>query len=165
MPVTNRDIYNNSLALIGEDISGINLEDYEERAPYLIASFCSLNTSLDKKIRTMDGLDAAFSFSPVYLSLDLDFPLCDRLTSAAALYTASMLVIDEDPDLSDSLYDKYCDNIASTESYYTLPKTSEPTTDQPTVTPPETEEPEEPEEPEEFPMATCESIVERYFFD
>lgn len=144
MYVTNLDIYNSSLALIGETTEAINIEDYEERAPYIIASFCSLNSALDKKIRDADNLNAAYSFSPVYLSLEQEFPLCEKLVSAASLYTASMLVIDEDTDLSDSLYDKYCDNISSIEAYYSSKKLTGT---------------------ENAIKVTTESISERYFFD
>ena len=139
MSVTNREIYTGALALIAENANSVNTEDYEDRAPYLIASFCSSNASLDKKIRKMDNLPDASRFSPVYLSLEFDFPLCDRLTSAASLYTASMLTIDEDATLSDSLYDKYCDAISSLETCYS---SGEHTT-----------------------ISDCRSITERYFFD
>ena len=113
MSVTNRDIYNNALVCIGERVNGENTADYEERAPYLIASFCSLAKSTDKSIRKAEGLDAQPKFSPVFISLDDQFPLCDRLMPSAAVYVAAMLVIDEDADLSDSLYDKYCDSMAT----------------------------------------------------
>lgn len=113
MASTNRDIYNNALALVGETVSSEYVEDYEERAPYLIASFCSQAKLLDKHIRASEGLDEQSAFSAVYLSLDNEFPLCDRLAPAAALYVASMTVIDEDPDLSDELYERYCDSMST----------------------------------------------------
>lgn len=159
MAVTNRDIYNNSLALIGESLSGEYVDDYEERAPYLIASVAYQTLTLDKKIRTVDGLDAAESFSPVYLSLDLDFPLCERLAFPAALYVASLLVIDEDPDLSDTLYDKYCDSVSSLDAAYTVSADSSGSTST------DTSAPDTGTEDSETVTATCESIVERYFYD
>ncbi len=141
MSVTNREIYTGALSLIGEVANSVNIEDYEERVPYLIASFCSSNSSLDKRIRKSEKLPEAHKFSPVYLPLELEFPLCEKLTSAAELYTASMLTIDEDSELSDSLYDKYCDAIASIGSTY------------------------EALEKQSIPTASCESIKENYFFD
>ena len=113
MSMTNRDIFNNALVFIGESSTSENIADYEERAPYLLASFCSLTKATDKSLRKAEGLEEQPSFSPVVLSLSGTFPLCDRLSPIAAVYVAAMLVIDEDADLSDSLYDKYCDSIAS----------------------------------------------------
>ena len=139
MSVTNREIYTGALSLIGEGVNSANIEDYEERAPYLIASFCSSNSSLDKKIRKAEKLPEALKFSPVYLSLEIEFPLCDKLTGAASLYTASMLIIDEDSDLSDSLYDKYCDAVASLSAIYSMEDINH--------------------------ISTRESIKEEYFFD
>ena len=150
--MTNREIYNNSLALIGESLNSEYQEDYEERAPYIIASVASHNLMLDRRIRAAEALTAGHSFSPVYLSLDLDFPLCDRLAFPAALYVASLLVIDEDPDLSDTLYDKYCDSIATLETNYSSNET--------VIIPPSGDGGSA-----VVGQATCESIAERYFYD
>ena len=120
------------------------IEDYEERAPYLLASVTYQTLSLDKKIRNAEGLGPAGRFSPVFLSLDLDFPLCDHLAFPAALYVASLLVIDEDPDLSDTLYEKYCDTVSSLQTSFSV---NESTSDDPAG------------------MAICESITEKYFYD
>ena len=151
MPISNREIYNDSLALIGESLSSEYKEDYEERAPYIIASVASHNLMLDRRIRAAEALGEGNSFSPVYLSLDLNFPLCDRLAFPAALYVASLLVIDEDPDLSDTLYDKYCDAIASLETAYSGERVILPTTGENGAG--------------SLGKATCESITERYFHD
>ena len=151
MSVSNREIYNNALVHIGEAASSIGVSDYEERAPYLIAAFCSTVKSIDKQIRKSEGLGSQGDFSPVSLPLDSDFPLCDRLSAPAALYVASILVIDEDPELSDSLYDKYCDNIASiaAQSEASVPSgTGSGGSDEGGDT-----------------SATCEPIIDRYFFD
>ena len=145
----NKEIYSSALSLLdqrGDD--GIN-EDYEERAPYLIAAFCSTVRSLDKKMRKIEGLGTQNAFSPVHLSLDQYFPLCDRFIPAAALYVASMLVIDEDAELADSLYDKYCDNVASIaaecESIASAGSGSSSDGSE--------------------QLSICESIVDRYYFD
>lgn len=111
--MTNREIYLNALTLMGESAESEYVDDYEERAPYLIASFCAQAKSLDKNMRASEGLSAQTAFSPVYLSLDGEFPLCDSLAAPAAIYVASMTVIDEDPDLSDELYERYCDSMAT----------------------------------------------------
>ena len=109
----NVEIYNAALALISQRIGSSDVADYEERAPYLIASFCNTAKSIDVDIRRAKNLTLQSKFSSVCLSLEDEFPLCEYLTSAASLYVAAMLVIDEDEALSDSLYDKYCDSISS----------------------------------------------------
>ena len=97
----NVEIYNAALALISQSIESTDIADYEERAPYLIASFCSTAKSIDADIRRAKKLESQTKFSPVCLELEKDFPLCDELAGAASLYVAAMLVIDEDEALSD----------------------------------------------------------------
>lgn len=113
MSYTNNDIYLSALALIDESESKGDTADLAERAPFILASFCSICRSLDKKLRVRDSLEPQPKFSSVRLSLDGEFPLCEVLSAPAAAYLASMLVIDENPALSESLYDKYCDAIAT----------------------------------------------------
>ena len=134
MAVTNIQIYNNALAHIGERVTSVFTGDYVERAPYLLASFCSLAKNIDKKIRKAEKLGDQPKFSPVLLGINEDFPLCEQLCTAASYYLASMLAIDEDPELSENLYDKYCDCIATVGAMYDI---SEP--------------------------ASCGSITEKYF--
>ena len=110
--MVNRDIYVSALSLLGLSVGQENTSDLEERAPYLIASFCCSAKEIDVTLRKAETLEAQQSFNSVFLELDAEFPLCDRLSSCASLYVAAMLIIDEDPELSDSLYDKYCAAIA-----------------------------------------------------
>ena len=117
MTVTNRDIYKNALSLIGERVSEENCEDYEERAEYILPAFYCTVKSIDKKLRKAQGKEAQPTFSAVHASLEHEFPLLDCFASPAALYLAAMLVIEVDQELSDSLYDKYCDGIASIAAY------------------------------------------------
>ena len=142
MSIACREIYTNALVHIGEVGKTSFTSDYEDRAPYILASFCSLAKNTDKKIRKAQGLQNQVNFSPVFLSLDSTFPLCDDLCPVASLYIAAMLVIDEDAELSDTLYDKYCDGIASIAAEYDTAQ--DDTTDY---------------------RASCESIEEKYFFD
>lgn len=112
MVYVNNDIYLMSLALIDERELEGDTTDLEERAPYLIASFCGLCKNLDKKLRERDSLEEQGNFSLVKLELKKTFPLCEALVAPAAVYLASMLIADENPALSETLYDKYCDTIA-----------------------------------------------------
>jgi len=113
MSVTNRDIYNNALGIIGQSIDSADISDYEERAPYLIAAFCCIAKKLDKDIRKSEGLEAQSTFSPVYLALDGNFPLCETFSTTAALHVAAMLIADESEDLSDKIYERYCDSMST----------------------------------------------------
>ena len=111
MTVPNSSLYDNALVHIGATTSSSDYSDYRERSSYIIANFCTAHKSLDAKMRKADNLEAASSFSPVYLFLEGDFPLCEKLIAPAVFYLAAMLVIDDDPELSDKLYERYCDLI------------------------------------------------------
>jgi hypothetical protein len=91
----------------------------------------------------MNGLSAGPSFSPIYISTLDNFPLCEELIHPAALYVASMLIIDDDAALSEKLYDQYCDFIATLAASMDGGSGSALSTE----------------------TATCESISEKYFFD
>ncbi|MBQ9783399.1 MAG: hypothetical protein IJW44_02655 [Clostridia bacterium] len=111
--MTNREIYENSLRLLAQGVVSGENEDYEERAPYLIASFCTEAEEIDSYLRKALGMAAAQSFGKVWLALEEEFPLLERLAPVACLYLAAMLILDEDSELSDKLYDRYCDAISS----------------------------------------------------
>ena len=110
--MTNRDIYESALRLLAQQVAEGENEDYEERAPYLIAAFCTEAEDTDLYLRQSLGLGACRAFQKVWLDLDETFPLCDRLAPVGCLYLAAMLVLDEDSELSDKLYDRYCDAIS-----------------------------------------------------
>ena len=139
--ISNREIFNNALALLCLDCYTGEDTDLSQRAPYLLASFCCSAKSIDKTLRKAHGLDAEPSFSSVYLSLENEFPLCEYLVPCASMYLAAMLVIDENPELSDSLYDKYCDSISQIMAEYSSGAA------------------------ESAQAATCTSISEKYFYD
>lgn len=144
MSYTNREIYDSALRLLGETAGGY-CDDYEERAPYIIASFCSQAYEIDRRIRLIEELDEAEDFNRLCLELDVDFPFCERLLGAASLYLAAMLLSDYDYELSESFYDKYCDAIAALGAAVGVSSSEEGAA--------------------EAISAVCESIVEKYFFD
>ena len=109
----NRDIYALSLAMIAENGDRYENGDYEERAGYLIAAFCSEAEEINRRYCEGKGKPCTEIEIPIYLSLDEDFPLKDRFASAAGAYLGAMLILDEDPDLSDVLFTRYCDMIAA----------------------------------------------------
>jgi hypothetical protein len=99
------------------------MEDYTARAPYIFAALVSEASRLDQLYRKAYGLPDQPPYDVMEISLDSEFPLCDRFVSAAVNYTAAMLILDDDPERSDALYEKYCDSIATIES--SLPMMSE----------------------------------------
>lgn len=112
----NRDIYSNALGLLAQGVDGAQTSDFEDRAPYILATFCREVFELDRAIRSILGVSSAQEFTGAYLSLDGEFPLLERFTAIAAKYLAAMLIIDEDSDLSDRLYAMYCDSMATLQS-------------------------------------------------
>jgi hypothetical protein len=112
----NKDIYTSAINLLAQNADENINEDYEERAPYLIASFCNEISEMDSAVRKALGIEKGSCFDRVWIDLEEDFPMLDRFVSAAIKYLAAMLVIDEDGDLSDKLYEMYCDGISKIRS-------------------------------------------------
>ena len=110
--MTVQDIYDSSLRILAESTDPEDNADYAERAPFIIASFCTQNADLDKATRRMLGEASQHDFSAAYIELEDEFPLLERFAPAAALYLASMLVMEDFEDLSDRLYDRYCDLVS-----------------------------------------------------
>lgn len=109
----NRDIYALSLALLAENGDRTENGDYEERAGYLLAAFCSEALEINRRYCEANREECTDADIPIYLSLDEDFPLKERFSAAAGSYLAAMLILDEDPDLSDTLFSRYCDMISA----------------------------------------------------
>ena len=109
-----KDIYNGALYTLGDGcISDTRAKEYEERAPYLIAAFCCEASSLDVHYRQALGLVEQKEFTPVSIALSDEFPLSDRFFAPAVNYLASMLISDENGDLSDKLFSRCCDALAT----------------------------------------------------
>ena len=112
MPMSNFEIYENALRILGIPVNAEGNEDYEERAPYLLAAFCSSVLEIDGFLRMAAGMAATAPFNRVFVSLDDEFPLLDRLAPIAALALASSLVADENAELSDRLYERAQDALS-----------------------------------------------------
>ena len=110
--MSNYEIYENALRILGIPVNSEGSEDYEERAPYLIAAFCTSVLEIDEFLRMAAGLGSTPHFNRVWLSLDEDFPLLDRLAPIASLDLASSLVTDENAELSDRLYERTQDALS-----------------------------------------------------
>jgi hypothetical protein len=107
------EIFKGALRPLNEKGAVDENQDYAERAPYILSAMFSECSNTDKKYRAANGLTKQGSFNSIYTDLTADFPLCSRFNGAAIFYLASLLIIDENDDLSDSFYDKYCDSISS----------------------------------------------------
>ena len=119
----NREIYKGALRLLAEPDEEARLEDYAIRAPYILGGFFYENSRLDDEYRRVLGLEARNYVHAVYANLDADFPFAERFASAAEYYLSSMLVIEEDNDLSDKFFDMY--SVAMTKIVSEIPATSE----------------------------------------
>lgn len=109
----NKEIYDCALGLLAESTDDGANDDYEERAPYLLAAFCAEAHNADKALRHSHSEQSAVDFSPVYLGLEEQFPLLECFAAPAALYLAAMLVMDYNDVVSDKLYDRYSDSMSS----------------------------------------------------
>ncbi len=122
--IKNQELYESALALLSLSPTAEGNEDLAERAPYHLASLCTEAQETDRLYRMAYELESAVPFHKVFLPLDGDFPLSDRLAPAASYYLAAMLILDEDPDRSDDLYEKYADAMCALRAE--LPSTVHP---------------------------------------
>ena len=114
--MTNRELYENALRLLAQPTEEGENEDYEERAPFLLAAFCNEAQEVDSFLRLASGISSAVEFARIWLPLDEEFPLLESLAPAACLYLAAMLILDEDSTLSDRLYDLYTETVSNIRS-------------------------------------------------
>ncbi len=105
--MTCRNIYELSLALLGEDPGGSYSDDYLVRAPFILAAICSSLAERDSRFRKELDLEEHGEIPIGSIALTEDFPLCREFSTAAAYYLAAMLAFDGDTARSDSLYEKY----------------------------------------------------------
>ena len=117
------EILTSALKLLGEVGDAEDNPDYTERAPYIIAAFAGEAFEVDAKYRMAHGLEAIEPVDHVYVDLDEDFPLSDRLAPTCVFYLASILIADENPELSEKYYDRYCESISDISA--SLPYVSE----------------------------------------
>ena len=114
--MTYRDLYLTAVGMTGEDISDDCIADYEDSATYLLATFCRECAEIDKQYRAAHSMKATTIPKGACVDLNDSFPLCDALTPAASYYLASMLVADENEELSDRFFTLYTDSISAVAS-------------------------------------------------
>lgn len=108
-----RSVYETALKLIGEAENTASEAELEERAPYIGAALCREASALDRAYRNAFGMEEEPAFEGLYLELDSNFPLADRFAPAAAYYMGAMLILDEDLELYETLFERWCDSLAS----------------------------------------------------
>ena len=108
-----RNIYQTALKLIGEAEQSLSEAELRERAPYIGAALCTEAAALDSAYRKAFGMEKETPIDDLYIDLDSEFPLADRFAPAAAYYMAALLILDEDTELYEKLFDRWCDALAS----------------------------------------------------
>ena len=115
----NKDIFASALHLLAENDGESDISDYEERFPYLLATFCNDAEELDAKYRKANGMPESEEHSYIMLPIEEDFPLSDIFASSAVYYIASMLIFDENPEFSDTIFERFSARMA--DIYAALP--------------------------------------------
>lgn len=108
-----RSVYETALKLIGEIECTASEADLADRAPYIGAALCREASALDRAYRKAFGMENGVDFDGLYLDLEEKFPLADRFAPAAAYYMAAMLILDEDTELYEKLFERWCDALAA----------------------------------------------------
>ena len=101
--MTNRDIFESAVHMASELLQTGQNEDYEARSPYLIPLFCVRYESLDARYREAFGLEKRTVPISSFADPDEEFPLSSVFAAPAAASLASLLVIGENPTMSDRL--------------------------------------------------------------
>lgn len=121
--MTNQNLYDAALRMASEvAVVGENA-DYAERATYLLAAGCSQCLELDRIYRKIHELPEGTGTVTTCLALTDDFPLSDVFAPGMTYYLASMLVIDENEEMSDKLFALYSDAMSKIQN--SLPLSSE----------------------------------------
>lgn len=100
--MTCNNIYNAALALIGEAEDTDATVDYAMRSVHLLKVIFSRFARLSEEL---SGTEAAYETLNI-ASLDEHFPLDERLASLISEVLASMLIIDELPEISKMLAER-----------------------------------------------------------
>lgn len=105
------EIYESALQLIGEVPNTPSVSDYETRASYILANLTTTLAPLDVHYSAATGTSNMTPIARSYVELSKFFPLSTSFTPLATFYLASMLVIDENEELSQRLYKLYTEEL------------------------------------------------------
>jgi len=87
--------------------------EFTARAPYILAAFCGEARVIDKRYRDAFALEEQPDFDRTHIALYDELPLCDRIAPIAATYLAAMLMIDEQPSLSEVFSENCRESLAA----------------------------------------------------
>lgn len=101
--MTNQEIYDSALRLASEVPNPDANEDYEDRAPYLIAAVCHRYAALDVLYRKAHGMDEQKILDINCFPFPTLFPLSTVFAAAVSSAVAGMLVLQENEQMSERL--------------------------------------------------------------
>lgn len=88
------------------------IEDYEDRAGYILATFCADCAKADQRYRAAHAQQAATPSISAYVELSSAFALCDVFAPTATYYLAAVLVMDENEEMSEKFFALYSDSLS-----------------------------------------------------
>ena len=101
--MTNQEIYDAAIRLIGETSDENVNEDYKDRATYLISAVCHRYAPLDVLYRQAHGLQKQKLLETNNYPLSTLFPLSDAFAPSVSMAVAALLVLDENAKMSEQL--------------------------------------------------------------
>ena len=107
-----RELFDAAVRMVAESGADCDVTDYEERAEYLLATVTNQCVPLDQAYRKATGKDASSVAVGVCISMEDPFPLAETFIPAVSYYLAAMLVLDENDEMSDTLFDAYSDALS-----------------------------------------------------
>ena len=119
--MTIQEVYDAALPMACEIEGESGNEDYETRTPYLVAALCYRYSHLDVRYREAFGLDKQRLVASNYLPLTATFPLCDDFSPAVSTALAGLLVLSENPEMSELLLRRADDLIAELQNRIQIP--------------------------------------------
>ena len=101
--MTIQEVYDAALTMACEIEGESGNEDYEARTPYLVAALCYRYSHLDVRYREAFGLEKQKLVDINHLPMAATFPLCDDFSPAVSTALAGLLVLSENPEMSERL--------------------------------------------------------------
>jgi hypothetical protein len=107
-----RELFDAAVRMVAESGTDCDVTDYEERAEYLLATVTHQCAPLDRAYRKAMGMETTSATVGVCVPLEDRFPLSDTFAPAVTYYLAAMLVLDENDEMSDTLFDSFSDALS-----------------------------------------------------
>ena len=123
--MTVQEVYNAALTMACEGTEESGNEDYEARTPYLVAALCYRYSHLDVRYREAFGLEKQKLVDINHLPMAATFPLCDDFSPAVSTALAGLLVLSENPEMSERLLRLADTLIAELQSRIPIPSQKE----------------------------------------